>query len=81
MEDVVEAVIETSTEADATKNNISTFYSFQDLKSGVAGIEYAQREQYLSPDEFVEVFGMSKEEFNGLRKWRQHAVKKKVGLF
>jgi hypothetical protein len=45
------------------------------------GIDYTQREQYLSPDDFEEVFDMSKEEFSNLRKWRQQEMKKKVGLF
>jgi hypothetical protein len=72
-----------SGEAEGTNNGAkeTLYYSFQELKSGVKGVEYTQREQYLSPDEFEKLFGMSKEEFNVLRNWKQQALKKKVGLF
>lgn len=73
------AIVESDAVDDITKE--TAYYSFQQLKSGVEGVEYFRREQYLSPDEFQKVFDMSKEEFNGLRKWKQQELKKKVGLF
>jgi hypothetical protein len=69
-------------DSDASVNGAEeTYYSLQELKSGVEGVEYFQREQYLSPNDFKQVFGMSKGEFNGLRKWKQQELKKKAGLF
>ena len=39
------------------------------------------KEQYLSADDFEETFGMSRDAFNGLAKWKRNAEKKKHGLF
>ena len=60
---------------------ITTFFSLEELKSGVEGIASNAREQYLHPDEFEKVFGMTKEKFNEMRLWRRTESKKKVGLF
>mmetsp|Transcript_6477 Transcript_6477/g.12416 ORF Transcript_6477/g.12416 Transcript_6477/m.12416 type:complete len:143 (+) Transcript_6477:105-533(+) len=45
------------------------------------GIRVDRREQYLPDDLFKEMFKMSKVEFYELRKWRQMAKKKEVGLW
>lgn len=45
------------------------------------GVDFAKREQHLSPEEFESKFGVMKEEFNGMRLWKRQAAKKKVGLF
>ena len=45
------------------------------------GIRVDRREQYLTDDLFKEMFKMTKTEFYGLRKWRQMAKKKEVGLW
>eukprot|EP00051_Salpingoeca_urceolata_P026376 m.477069 g.477069 ORF g.477069 m.477069 type:complete len:836 (-) comp20747_c0_seq1:704-3211(-) len=45
------------------------------------GVDATQKEQYLSPEEFQQYFNMSKEEFNGLPKWKQSGLKKKCKLF
>jgi hypothetical protein len=60
---------------------ITTFFSLEELKSGVEGIAANSREQYLHPDVFEKVFGMTKEKFNEMRLWRRTESKKKVGLF
>ena len=81
---VEEAQKMTSMSGDADTNdtlNITTFYSLEELKAGMDGVDLTKREQYLSPEDFESMFGMSKEEFNGLRKWKQQLLKKKVGLF
>lgn len=38
-------------------------------------------QMYLSPEEFEEIFKMSKEAFYQLPRWKQDQVKKKVDLF
>ena len=45
------------------------------------GIRIDKREQYLPPAIFKTTFGMSVDEFNGLKKWRQQAKKKELGLW
>jgi hypothetical protein len=59
----------------------TTFFSLQELKSGVEGIPHHLREQYLHPDEFEKLFGMNREKFNEMRQWKRVDAKKKVGLF
>ena len=60
---------------------IVTFFSLEELKSGIEGIPPNAREQYLRPDEFEKVFGMTRENFNNMRLWRKQELKKKIGLF
>jgi len=36
---------------------------------------------YLSDEEFVRTFEMTKESFYALRQWKQRELKKKSGLF
>lgn len=38
-------------------------------------------QDYLHPDEFKEVFGMTREEFYKLKTWRQRLLKKDVNLW
>jgi hypothetical protein len=73
-------------EADSARNRAAEaagtqFYSLEELKAGVEGIDHAYREQYLSPAEFKTHFGMTKEEFKELKSWKKVSYKKKVGLF
>ncbi|XP_021281510.1 villin-2 isoform X2 [Herrania umbratica] len=62
----------------------STF-SYDQLKAKsdnpVTGIDFKRREAYLSDEEFQTVFGMAKEAFYKLPKWKQDMQKKKVDLF
>ncbi|GMI63365.1 villin 2 [Hibiscus trionum] len=62
----------------------STF-SYEQLKAKsenpVTGIDFKRREAYLSDEEFKTVFGMEKEAFYKLPKWKQDMLKKKVDLF
>jgi len=39
-----------------------------------------ERETYLSPDDFMKLFGMSKTDFAKLPKWKQIKLKEKVEL-
>ena len=45
------------------------------------GIAWERREDYLSEEEFVEVFEMTRAAFRSLAAWRRLLLKKKVGLF
>lgn len=44
-------------------------------------MDHSCREQYLDDKEFMEVFGMSKDEFAGQPKWKQVSSKKAKELF
>lgn len=53
----------------------------EELKKKTDGIDVMHKEAYLDDRVFEEMFGMSRETFNALPKWKQHAKKKVVGLF
>ncbi|OIT28462.1 PREDICTED: villin-2-like [Nicotiana attenuata] len=62
-----------------------TTFSYERLKAKsenpVTGIDFKQREAYLSDEEFESVLEMTKEAFYKLPKWKQDIHKKKVDLF
>ncbi|KAF3442688.1 hypothetical protein FNV43_RR16605 [Rhamnella rubrinervis] len=62
----------------------STF-SYDQLKAKsdnpVTGIDFKRREAYLSEEEFETIFGVTKEAFYKLPKWKQDMQKKKFDLF
>ncbi|KAJ0699842.1 putative villin headpiece, villin/Gelsolin, ADF-H/Gelsolin-like domain superfamily [Helianthus annuus] len=78
------SVKETDEEEKACEDTQST-YSYDQLISKstnpVTGIDFKKRETYLSPEEFEEVFKMTKEKFYELPRWKQDHIKKKVDLF
>jgi len=54
----------------------------QDKKTWIKlGVEPAERETYLSPEDFQEVFKMDKESFAKLPKWKRDNLKKRALLF
>lgn len=55
--------------------------TIEELKSAQDGIDVTHKEYYLDDLVFQEMFGMTKQEFDKLPKWKQHAKKKVVGLF
>ncbi|RDX66780.1 Villin-2, partial [Mucuna pruriens] len=61
--------------------NSQNFFSYEQLKtksgSVVSGIDLKRREAYLSDKEFDAVFGMSKEAFTKLPRWKQDMLKRK----
>ncbi|XP_027350667.1 villin-3-like isoform X2 [Abrus precatorius] len=65
--------------------NSENFFSYEQLKtksgSLVSGIDLKRRETYLSDKEFETVFGMTKEAFTKLPRWKQDMLKRKVDLF
>lgn len=60
----------------------STFYSVDQLRTkSVAGLDYKNREKYISPEDFEGLFQMSREEFSDLPQWKKTQLKRKQGLF
>lgn len=75
---------ETVQDGNDGESSLSTF-SYDQLKAKsdnpVTGIDFKQREAYLSDEEFQTVFGITKEAFYKLPKWKQDMQKKKFDLF
>uniref|UniRef100_A0A8C1CST5 Advillin n=1 Tax=Cyprinus carpio carpio TaxID=630221 RepID=A0A8C1CST5_CYPCA len=44
-------------------------------------VDPAHKERYLSDQDFQDIFGFSREEFNSLPQWKQKTIKKEKGLF
>ncbi|CAM9904792.1 unnamed protein product [Heterosigma akashiwo] len=57
------------------------FYSYEQLRDKLVDVPPQEREQYLSDTDFQEVFGVTRNEFNALAKWKQQNLKKQKGLF
>mmetsp|Transcript_14915 Transcript_14915/g.50596 ORF Transcript_14915/g.50596 Transcript_14915/m.50596 type:complete len:183 (-) Transcript_14915:177-725(-) len=45
------------------------------------GVDPTKREMYLSDEQFQQVFGCSKADFQGMPQWKRDLLKKKKGLF
>ncbi|KAI8562276.1 hypothetical protein RHMOL_Rhmol03G0022600 [Rhododendron molle] len=75
---------EAEQDENGSETNQSTF-SYEQLKAHsenpVTGIDFKRREAYLSDEEFQTVFGVTKEAFYKLPKWKQDMHKKKFDLF
>ncbi|XP_011048056.1 PREDICTED: villin-3-like isoform X1 [Populus euphratica] len=75
---------DTEQEGNDDGNSQSTF-SYDQLKAHsdnpVKGIDFKRREAYLSDEEFQAVFGVTKEAFYKMPKWKQDMQKKKFDLF
>ena len=58
-------------------------YTFAELTASVLpeGVDATKKEQYLSPEEFQTVFGMTKSEFSALPAWKGKGLKQKAGLY
>ncbi|RWR95385.1 villin-2 [Cinnamomum micranthum f. kanehirae] len=67
------------------ENGGESTFSYERLKAKstnpARGINYKQREAYLSESEFQSVFGITKEAFYQQPKWKQDLQKKKLDLF
>nr|KYP73643.1 Villin-2 [Cajanus cajan] len=66
-------------------NDSQMTFSYDQLKTksghNVPGIDNKRREAYLSDEEFNTIFGMDKESFYKLPRWKQDMLKKKFELF
>ncbi|EOA28874.1 hypothetical protein CARUB_v10025119mg [Capsella rubella] len=83
--DEPEAKQETEEQDDSEMETSGATFSYEQLRAKsenpVTGIDFKRREAYLSEEEFQSVFGMEKEAFNNLPRWKQDLLKKKFDLF
>jgi len=58
-------------------------YTYQELLADPLpkGVDRTQLENYLTDEEFKQVFKMSREEYLNIPKWKHAQLKKDVGLF
>ena len=65
--------------------HLHVLHSYEELMVGgpltKSDIDLTKRESYLREDDFARVFGLSKEAFGALPKWKQNARKKELKLF
>ena len=58
------------------------YYSYEDLrKKKIEGLDYLNREKYLSPYDFMTVFKVKKSEYETWPKWKKTKAKRSVKLF
>jgi len=58
------------------------WYSADDLRrQRIPDLDYTKREIYLSPEEFQEIFAMTREEYYEMPKWKQTKLKRSKKLF
>ncbi|RID61063.1 hypothetical protein BRARA_E00239 [Brassica rapa] len=76
---------ETAEQDDSVIDASGATFTYEQLRAKsenpVTGIDFKQREAYLSEEEFQSVFGMEKEAFNNLPRWKQDLLKRKFDLF
>ncbi|CAH8358418.1 unnamed protein product [Eruca vesicaria subsp. sativa] len=76
---------ETEEQDDSVIDTSGATFTYEQLRAKsenpVTGIDFKRREAYLSEEEFQSVFGMEKEAFNNLPRWKQDLLKKKFDLF
>ena len=68
---------------DMKKMQVSQFYSYERLTQlpFPEGVDQDKREIYLNDEDFQKVFGLGKEEFGKMSKWKKNELKKKAKLF
>lgn len=61
----------------------ATKFKYEELKGANCpkDVQPTHKEQYLTDEDFMTVFKIDKAAFNGMAKWKQSGLKKKVGLF
>ncbi|KAJ4823941.1 Villin-2 [Turnera subulata] len=78
-------VKEDSQQDENENESTQSTFSYDQLRARsenpVTGIDFKRREAYLSEEEFQTIFGVTKEEFYKLPKWKQDMQKKKFDLF
>ncbi|VYS55217.1 unnamed protein product [Arabidopsis thaliana] len=83
--DKTEAKQETEEQGDSEIQPSGATFTYEQLRAKsenpVTGIDFKRREAYLSEEEFQSVFGIEKEAFNNLPRWKQDLLKKKFDLF
>ncbi|KAH9624489.1 hypothetical protein KSS87_016930 [Heliosperma pusillum] len=80
-----EPVTKEDAEDEEIVSGTQSTFSYEQLRSKsenpVTGIDFKRREAYLSEEEFQSIFGISKEAFTKLPRWKQDLQKKKFDLF
>ena len=57
-------------------------FPYSELKTSFpAGVKGSHKEAYLSDEEFLTVFKMTRDAFTALKDWKQTDLRKKAGLF
>ncbi len=56
-------------------------FTQDELKNLPEGVDPTKREEYLDDETFSKVFGMNKDAFRAMPKWKRDDAKKKNGLF
>lgn len=63
---------------DPTQNK----FDYEQLKGQFPkGVDPTRKEAYLSDEQFQQVFGMTIDAFNNLKKWKQNDIKKANNLY
>ena len=62
-------------------NPNKAYYSLEELMTPIDGVDWAQRENFLSDEDIQTHFGMNRDELLKLPKWKKQATKKKLGIF
>jgi hypothetical protein len=71
-----------SSGVESTTDEMTTYYRATELrKEEIPGLDYKNREKYLSPEEFKSLFKYSKEVYAAMPKWKQTKEKRKVKMF
>eukprot|EP00794_Sanderia_malayensis_P017326 gene17326-19059_t len=72
-------------EEELRKYSFDTKYSVEQLKVDVeslpTGVDPTQKEYYLSPEDFQQIFGVTLTQYEGLPQWKKSNLKKNVGLY
>jgi len=71
-------------EGSSSEGSEVVVFSYAELMNGVlwdARVDPARREQYLAQEEFAQILGCSKDEFQALPAWKQQIMKVERGLF
>jgi len=65
------------------KDYLQQTYTFEELtsKNLPKGVDASKLDIYLSEEEFVQVFKMSRADYNNMLPWKRELTKKNVGLF
>lgn len=75
-------VEEIKKEADKFLDPRTNKFGYEVLKTTFPeGIDPTRKQEYLDDKAFKEVFGMTLDEFNALKKWKQQELRKAKGLF
>jgi len=64
-------------------NKYVSFYTLEELQRTVPpeGVDPTKKEMYLSDEDFQEVFGMTKEQYETYPEWKRLNMRKERGLF